>query len=214
VPKDTYVSFNARDSKRGAPGVSIAAKAKAAFIAPLKSYVSIGQIDVGYGTNLNVSGGTPPYTVTTSNSCITISPSSSGIYRIQGKTPGTTLITIKDSKRATCSNTIKVRFNGTPLYYIITAQSVAVNQKVELKPMGGLPPYSVSTADAKVKIISQGGNVFQIWGKAPGTANVNISDSAGGKKTAKLNILATISPKGTYSLTSRRNVPDPPIPRQ
>jgi hypothetical protein len=64
--------------------------------------------------------------------------------------------------------------------------------------MGGLPPYSVSAADAKVKIISQGGNVFQIWGKAPGTANVNISDSAGGKKTAKLNILATISPKGTY----------------
>jgi hypothetical protein len=57
--------------------------------------------------------------------------------------------------------------------------------------MGGLPPYSVSTADAKVKIISQGGNVFQIWGKAPGTANVNISDSAGGKKTAKLNILAS-----------------------
>lgn len=193
TPQDTAVSVEIRDSKRGNNMFHITAKAKADFIAPLKAWFSINPIDVNMSTSLTIAGGTAPYTVSASNTNVTVTPVGSAAtatnYSVEGNAPGSTVVTVRDSKGNQVANTITVKSNAPPLYSIITATTVNVGQSVEFQPMGGVAPYRV-TAPANVTISPQANNKFRITGVTPGKIRIVIIDAAGTQAGTDLTVIA------------------------
>lgn len=193
TPQDTAVSVEVRDSKRSSTMFHITAKAKADFVAPLKAWFSIGQIDVNASTAMTVAGGTAPYTVSASNTNVTVTPvgpaATTTTFNVKGVAAGTAVVTVRDNKGQVVSNTITVKSNAPHLYSIITATTVNVGQSVDFQPMGGVAPYRV-TAPANVRISQLATNKFRITGVSGGKIRIIITDAAGTQAGTDLTVIA------------------------
>ena len=193
TPQDTAVSVEVRDSKRGNTMFHITAKAKTDFVAPLKAWFSINPIDVNMSTGLSIAGGTAPYTVSASNTNVTVTPVGPAAttinYSVKGNTAGSTVVTVRDSKGNQVANTITIRSNAPHLYSIITATTVNIGQFVDFQPMGGVPPYRV-TAPANVTISPLASNKFRITGVTPGKIRITITDASGTQAGTDLTVIA------------------------
>lgn len=192
--KDVVADLNVRDSKRGAMGLRLDAKAKPSFVPPVKAQLSIGQIGVGESAALTISGGTPPYKVSFSSDGVELKngPSSS-IFSLIGRKPGAVTVTARDSKGVADSQALQILWRGNPLSMTLSATSCMPGSSIDFWIGGGVAPYKLTPSlNDAVQIIPQSSGKYRIECKAPGLVTLTAGDSMG--NISKTNLLINSPP--------------------
>ncbi len=141
---------------------------------------------VGVGVNsatYSISGGTPGYSVATSNaSVVTVTQVGSQFY-LTGVLTGKATVVITDSVGGSKSIDVTVSTGSDLFTNAGTDVSVGVGVTTPAFQIGGGSlTYSVSTANAAVATIALQGNTFTITGLAIGRTSVFVTDSLGASK--------------------------------
>ena len=137
-------------------------------IAPRSGVLAIGQT-----LPLTASGGTAPYTWSSSDSGVAVIDSSTGV--LTGVAPGKVQITAMDSNGVEdTSGDISVV--DTTLTVQPNTAIIGVGEKVQFSVSGGTPPYSWSTTQSSVATIDNNGVLI---GAGAGNTKVSVTDSIG-----------------------------------
>ncbi len=146
---------------------------------------------------LDIMGGTLPYSVSQSNSILEIPPSKTNQFMVYAIKPGTTILTIKDSKGLTLTREVIVYDPSTLPLSLGTLPNavnpVAVGQGRGFSISGGKTPYKVAAANpgiARVDGPSAAGGWF-VCGVAAGTTQIIVTDAAGTKVQGTVYVGAT-----------------------
>ena len=104
--------------------------------------------------------------------------------RIEGKTAGTTKVTVKDSQNKTAEITVTVRARALTLER--TALTINASTTAEVAITAGNGNYTVQVADNSKVTASVVNNKVHIEAKAAGTTKVIVKDSQ--NKTAEITV--------------------------
>jgi hypothetical protein len=145
-------------------------------------------VAAGTSASYTAGGGTPLYSVSTSNRDIATVALSGTTFTITGVAAGSVSITVTDAVGAAVTVPVVVTGGGggTPTALFSTAPSsltLAVGAAGAYTVGGGRVPYAVSTSNAAVARASISGTAFAITGMAAGTAQVLVTDADGTQLT-------------------------------
>lgn len=157
---------------------------------PLKAEVSSERMKAGGSVTVNVSGGKPPYKVSSTNRKAIITSIGTGTFRISLDALGgaiggieNVLLNILDSEGASIIRNLVFEGGGmgitAPLRISLSAEKVNMGESVTLKVDGGMPPYKVTSPSGKVAVIAVSGNTFKVTFNTFGTVPINVYDSKG-----------------------------------
>lgn len=146
-------------------------------------------ISAGGTSNVTLTGGTTPYTISTQpDSTVAtakISTTDPNILVIKGAAPGTTSVILKDSSTPAKITTVQILITSsvtsaidfdteTPLDIVIDTDKTAT-----LTMTGGTPDYVVSTqADPAVAVANTFGNTLMIGAIGAGTTTIVVQDTS------------------------------------
>lgn len=130
-----------------------------------------------------IGGGSGPYSATTGNANVATTSLTGNSLTLTGIASGTTNIAITDA--AGGKFTIAVDTTGSqPLFTTAAGQvSITPGTSAVYAIGGGNGPYSATSSNTNVATASVSGNSLTVAGIAPGTANIALTDAAGGKVT-------------------------------
>jgi hypothetical protein len=161
-----------------------------------------GNVVVGDSISFVITGGTSPYTITSSSTSIATAspasvPASGGSVSVKGVTAGSTPIVVTDSNGtvASFSATVTAAPTGQPLVLSPAVASIAVGMNAVIEVSGGTPPYAVLSSSSGIASVSpssvatSGGN-FTVNGVSAGSITATITDATGAQTT------------GTYTITT------------
>lgn len=160
------------------------------------------QVSITPGTNAvyTIGGGNGTYTATSSNTNVITASVNGNSLTVTGVAPGTANIAITDTagdKVTIAVTTIsQALFTTAPEGVSITPGTSAV-----YAIGGGSSPYSAASSNTNVATVSVSGNSLTVTGIAPGTANINLTDAAGGKVTIAV---ATTSSQALFTTAPRQ----------
>lgn len=178
-------------------GVTVGSNTTSLFTsAPASLTVAVGATSQEF----RISGGTPAYSVTSSNAAVATVGINNSNFVVSGVAGGKVVVTVKDAKGNAVSSDVTVG-SATPLYTTAPSQlSVAVGATQAYGIGGGAAPYTIATSNGSLATASVNGSVFSIAGVAVGTANMVVRDSLG----ATVSVAVTIGsgPAGTALFTS------------
>ena len=142
-------------------------------------------------------GGTPPYSVTSSNTAI-VNPMVRGAALILSTgLAGNATVTVTDAAGATLSQRIYVQTTSAPLAVTQTAVTGTKFTTADVGITGGMPPYSVVANNSTVAIASGAlvnGDVLRIsMLEVGGPAAVSVRDSEGATATVSVTVSAVLS---------------------
>jgi len=147
---------------------------------------------------LNINGGTRPYTFSLTKPFVVVEPSYPGAqvsFKVIPKAVGTTILTVKDTKGNTMVREIVVYDPGAqPLTLSAlpdAAKPVAVGQGSGFSVSGGKAPYTVVSANPGIARIEARTSLYFVWGVAPGSTQVTVTDAAGAKVQGTVHVGAT-----------------------
>lgn len=147
---------------------------------------------------LNINGGTRPYTFSLTKPFVVVEPSYPGAqvsFKVIPKAVGTTILTVKDTKGNTMVREIVVYDPGVqPLTLSAlpdAAKPVAVGQGSGFSVSGGKAPYTVVSANPGIARIEARTNLYFVWGVAPGSTQVTVTDAAGAKVQGTVHVGTT-----------------------
>jgi hypothetical protein len=157
------------------------------------------RLNIKQGTYpLNVDGGTRPYSFSMTNPIVVIQPSYPGAqvsFDVIPKAVGTTILTIKDTKGNTLVREIVVYDPGAqPLTLSAlpdAAKPVAVGQGSGFSVSGGKAPYTVASANPGIARIEARTNLYFVWGVAPGSTQVTVTDAVGARVQGTVHVGTT-----------------------
>ncbi|MBA4393702.1 MAG: hypothetical protein C0407_09140, partial [Desulfobacca sp.] len=147
----------------------------------------------GTSVVLKVEGGAPPYNVTEMGGKVILEPLSASTWKVAAKEYGGGSLVIKDRLNDWGSVNIKILPAIQPLSYKLSTSTIKVGEKVALFAMNGKPPYTaapVSGANSVVVdvAITESNGTYVITGKAPGTGQILIRDSANAQVAAAITV--------------------------
>lgn len=146
-------------------------------------------IDVGRAAEYSISGGRPPYLISSSDlSAVTAGMSGDAAFMISGVKGGTATVTVKDSAGAAVALAVTVG-SGTALFTTAPAQvALAVGATETFNIGGGSGPFSVASANGATATaaLNTSGTAFTVSGQKSGSTAVVVSDSRGA--TVSINV--------------------------
>lgn len=156
---------------------------------------SPAELTVGVGSSseqFTISGGSPAYSVTSSNLLVASIIQSGNRFMVSGKFPGTATVVVSDRSGATKSINVTVKTN--PLF---TSAPDAITVEVGARTAsfsieGGTFSYSVSTSNSAIAQVTQTATSFYISGINAGSAVVVVTDSAGSSKRIDVTVGAAV----------------------
>lgn len=140
-------------------------------------------LTVGDALTFSASGGTPPYSWSSSNSLVAAIGATTGT--LSALAVGSTSVSVVDNNGLTAtSNLISVAAAQAPVPppppapLSLTPQSsvLGVGQTLQFNASGGLPPYIWRSTITAVGTVNDGG---MLTGLSPGSINISITDAAG-----------------------------------
>ena len=142
-----------------------------------------------------ITGGTAPYTVTTSNpSSVTVSQTTTS-FTVTGAAVGAASIVIRDSLGTSVDVSVTVISSSTVALFTsapaTTSLAVGATYEQTYSIGGGTAPYTVSSSDASVAsaTLGAGGNTMIVRGNILGTASIVVRDSVGSTVTIAMTVL-------------------------
>jgi len=152
---------------------------------------------VGAAGVYRVTGGTPPWTVFSSNQSAAGVSISNNVITVTGKAVGSSTITVFDSLTQSASFAVQVASSGS----LATAapSSITVGSGNSTAPgyqiFGGSQVYAVASANTAIATASctTPCTAFTVFGISPGTTNVQISDTAGASVQINVTVTGTAS---------------------
>ncbi len=174
-----------------------------------------GQVGLVYSASFSVSGGTPPYTWSTSGNTdgLSIDPKA-GVLSGTPQTAGTFNFsaTVTDSAHATASQNVSLTVTAPSLIVTTGAPlpsgtvGVPYDQKFSIVVSGGTPPYTWSLTSAAVPGLTFNASTVELSGtpSTPGTftLNLQVTDSVG--NAASRNFSLTVAPAALSIVTNRQ----------
>ncbi len=147
----------------------------------LQSSVTLAVNDIDI---YQVSGGVPPYSITTNTGAVSNS-AGSGNYTASS-TSGSDVLTVTDS----LGNVATVNINVNPALNIITGlASITTGSTVSYTVSGGLPPYSVIVDNGSVDT-ANGSGIYSTNG-SPSIATITVTDVLGNSANAVINVVSS-----------------------
>lgn len=135
-------------------------------------------LDVGQTTNLAVTGGKPPYTVTVDKpAAVTIQQQGEGKYTVTANQPGVVFFTAKDSSGAKRSKSLTIR-EVYPLK-LLAMTVLAIGDSDNIVISGGKAPYTVTVSGNQLTLTKIDEKKYTITAKLPGQATISVKDSIG-----------------------------------
>ena len=134
----------------------------------------------GQANSFSISGGVPPYIVSSSNQSVATAGVSGSFLTITGAGPGNASVVITDSMSST-PITVAVTVPAPNSLYTTapSALTIAPGQSPSYLVSGGFPPYTATSSNQAVAGAGMSGSILTISGNSPGPASVVISDSKG-----------------------------------
>lgn len=129
-----------------------------------------------YAATATISGGTSPYTVSSSDAKIATATVSGATLTVTGVKEGIANITITDKNKLTGSLAVKVSTTATPLTFDNASLSAAVGKEVTTTIKNGTAPFSASVKDTKVASATVKDKTVTIKGLKAGTTTVTVTD--------------------------------------
>jgi hypothetical protein len=133
-------------------------------------------LNVGNSTELNISGGTPPYQVISTDENVATVSITGNVATVTAIGTGTATIRITDQARASVDATVNVI--APPPTVEPNTVTLKVGNSTELNISGGIPPYEVISTDENVATVSITGNVATVTAIGTGSAIIKITDQA------------------------------------
>ncbi len=147
---------------------------------------------VGASASFTVGGGTPIYSVNTSQPNVATATVSGTTLTIKAVGTGSATIAVTDAVGASVSIPVTVgagSVNPTPLFTTApSALTLAVGASGSYSAGGGKPPYVINSSNAAVARASINGDTFVITGMAAGAAQILLTDADG----ASLSVAVTV----------------------
>jgi hypothetical protein len=163
---------------------------------PITAAPSSVTLPASTSSNVTISGGTPPYNVSTSNATVATATVSGNTVTITGLTSGSGSITVTDSvgsTPATIPVTVTAVLAVTAFPSIVTVNSTVTTATSTIS--GGTLPYTVASSDTTRATVSVSGNtvtITRVPGATSGSATIFVRDSASPANVAT--IAVTIDP--------------------
>jgi hypothetical protein len=165
-----------------------------------------GECSSGVLVDYIIHGGTPPYSVTSTDKDVaTVFPASvltngggfTATTHSLGVCPGTTTIDIVDATgrviQASLFNNEGTNTTVPPapvaLFVTSTTATVPVGANASVAVGGGYEPYNVSSSNLAVATASLAGTTITITGVAAGTSTVTVTDALGASKTIAVTVV-------------------------
>lgn len=171
--------------------VTIGNSAALSILAPSTVNTQIGQV-----SSFKITGGTPPYTVVSSNIGV-VSPKlndAGDSIILSNLMAGGATIAVFDSKGATSTITATVTTGGVvaPLYTTSPAFiSLSPSGAIPTYQLGGgTPPYSVVSSAPDVFEVVQTGSAYTVKGKALGFGSIAIKDAVGAVANISVSVVS------------------------
>ena len=150
-------------------------------------------IDVGQTTPLAVSGGKPPYTVTSSNpGAVTIQQQSAGQYTVTGRQAGVVGIVAKDSAGATRELSLTVR--NLPTLTLAAPSTLTVGSTGTLTLVGGAGPFTVTVSGSQLAVTKVDDKKYTLTAKSAGSAVITVKDAKGTTKQHTVSVTIPVAP--------------------
>lgn len=151
---------------------------------------------------LTISGGTPPYNVTTSDSGLQVIKSASGAFQIKGLQTGSRSYTVTDSKSKALLRYVSVSPASYARLTVKLANSdILVGESTKLIVSGGNPPYTVKEATVGgVITITPDGSAYKVTGNKAGLAKISVTDKSLSSEVVLLEVRAPMSIIGAGSV--------------
>jgi hypothetical protein len=178
---------SAGTSVLGGGGGSGSGAATALFTtAPSSLTLAVGSTSAQF----SISGGTPGYSVATSNAAVATVQASGTTFTINAVSGGSAVVSIKDSIGGEVTVNVATAASGVALFSTAPAGvTVAVGGTTQSYLIsGGSPAYSVISSDAAVASVGVNDSQFVVNGVSGGTATVTIKDSAGAGTTVAVTV--------------------------
>lgn len=149
-------------------------------------------LNAGSTPTYQIEGGTAPYIASTSNNDVAVASILNGNQlQIKGISAGLTEVIVFDRVGASFKVTATVG-GGTgavPLYSTAPgAITVGIGTEPTYKIAGGAAPYTVTSSNVAVAVISQSPNTFTVKGVSGGQATISVRDANG----TAVNIIAEV----------------------
>ncbi|MDH5730343.1 MAG: Ig-like domain-containing protein, partial [Gammaproteobacteria bacterium] len=141
----------------------------------------------GQSTQLNASGGRPPYTWLSSDSLV----ASVNEGNVAALNPGIVDITAIENNGNGMSLISTISVNDAVLTINPSSRTLLFGETTQLEVFGGRPPYTWSSDNQEVVLVDQSGLVKPVF---VGTTNVNVSDSTNPSTTVASTITVTTAP--------------------
>jgi len=138
--------------------------------------VTIGTSGTGQYT---IGGGTPGYTVSTSNASVATASVVGSTLTINGIAGGTATISVRDGASATVSIPVTVGSANALFSTVPATLTIALAAAPTYTIGGGSAPYSASSSNVSVVTVGVSGTTMTITAIAAGTATVTILDATG-----------------------------------
>ena len=175
-------------------------------VQPLNFVPASPSVTQGSSILIAITGGVPPYTVTSLNQAITnpsawTVASNGGTFQVTGVATGLSTINITDSANTSIQTVLTINAASVqPLAVIPGFPSVTKGQSILIAITGGVPPYAVTSLNPSLTNptswnIASSGGTFQVNGVGVGSSVLLISDSA--KSTTQISLTinnVTVSP--------------------
>jgi hypothetical protein len=153
-----------------------------------------------------ISGGTPAYTVGSSDNSIVSASVSGNLLTVTGKANGNASIKVLDTTGQNLPIAVQVG-NATTAIFTSSPSDITVgagNASPTFNVGGGTPPYTAVSANELVAKVALGtGSTFIVSGIAPGTTTVTLKDSTG----SPVSINVTVKDTSTAPLALFTNAP-------
>ncbi len=141
---------------------------------------------VGATSACAVSGGVSPYSAASSKTSVATASVSGSLLSVKGVSAGSATITVSDgdSGKVTVSITVAPSLSVNP-----TSLSLSVGATDTCAIKGGVSPYSASSGDTSVAIVSVSGNSLSVKGVSAGSATVTVRESGSDSKTVSVTVV-------------------------
>ena len=135
---------------------------------------------------VTVSGGTAPFTVTSSNTKIATAKADKNTITITGLKDGTATMLISDSKKLTGKIPVVVKAAASGLDFDKKSVSVTVGKEEAVTVKDGSAPYTATAKDTKIATATVKDGKIIIKGVKTGSTSVTVTDK--NKKTGTISI--------------------------
>lgn len=136
------------------------------------------QVEVAPGktATVTVSGGTAPFTATSSDSKIATAKADKNIITITGVKDGKATILISDSKKLSGKISVEVKATASGLDFDKKAVSVKAGKEDIITVKGGKAPFTATSKDAKIATATVKDGKIIIKGVKAGSTSVTVVD--------------------------------------